>query len=268
MLKKVYENSYVMKIQIASDLHIDYKNNSIDIDPFKYIEPEGDILILAGDIGSFYKITQLKVFLQKLSRCFEHIIYIPGNHEYYRVYNSPPKTMDELLTLFILRTKLIRNLHILNRSCVKFGHIIIAGCTLWSKIGIPLPKYQVKIHGMDTKKYTEEHIKDLYFIKDTMDACDYYGFHTIVVTHHCPTFDLMETKYTKAKNNSLYFSNLNKFIEKSNVQTWIYGHTHLNKNILIGNTNIICNQKGKIKDNVKDYKKKFTIFIDNEKTYT
>ena len=45
----------MMTIQIASDLHIEYKNDLVP-DPLNYLIPSADILILAGDIGSFYKI--------------------------------------------------------------------------------------------------------------------------------------------------------------------------------------------------------------------
>jgi predicted phosphodiesterase len=51
--------------QIVSDLHIEYKNNEIP-DPLTLITPTSEILILAGDIGSLYKIKQLQGFLEKL----------------------------------------------------------------------------------------------------------------------------------------------------------------------------------------------------------
>ena len=41
-----------MIIQYCSDLHIEHVNK-ISINPFDYIKPIGDVLILAGDIGSF-----------------------------------------------------------------------------------------------------------------------------------------------------------------------------------------------------------------------
>ena len=40
--------------QLASDLHIEYQNNRVNA--FDFITPTADILILAGDIGSLYKI--------------------------------------------------------------------------------------------------------------------------------------------------------------------------------------------------------------------
>ena len=70
-----------MQIQIASDLHIEYINQPIDVDDF--IKPVAPILVLAGDIGSLYLYDQLHKFLSDLSNKFKHILYIPGNHEFY-----------------------------------------------------------------------------------------------------------------------------------------------------------------------------------------
>ena len=44
-----------------------------------------DILILAGDIGSLYKIKQLTNFFNTIQSYYKHILYVPGNNEYYRI---------------------------------------------------------------------------------------------------------------------------------------------------------------------------------------
>ena len=78
--------------QIASDLHIEYKNDE-PCNPLKFITPSADILILAGDIGSFYKMNQLKTFLTELCCYFLLVIYVPGNNEYYNVNEYKKKSM-------------------------------------------------------------------------------------------------------------------------------------------------------------------------------
>ena len=84
-----------LNLQIVSDIHIEYKNDEIP-NPLDYITPTAEILILAGDIGSLYKIKQLKGFLDILCKHFKTVIYVPGNHEYYLMtdYNHLP--MEEL----------------------------------------------------------------------------------------------------------------------------------------------------------------------------
>ena len=61
----------MVSIQIASDLHIECIDND-DVDPLDFVTPEAPILILAGDIGSFYRQKQLKNFLTKLCTHFSN----------------------------------------------------------------------------------------------------------------------------------------------------------------------------------------------------
>lgn len=81
-----------MIIQIASDLHLNHQeSDKVE----EYIVPKGDVLVLAGDIGNLHRYDQLFTFLQKVSELFQYVLYVPGNHEYYRVNNRKMLTMFE-----------------------------------------------------------------------------------------------------------------------------------------------------------------------------
>ena len=54
-----------MKIQYCSDLHLEFEQNEDYIQDFP-LKPEGDILILAGDIMSLKKVKEHDVFLDYL----------------------------------------------------------------------------------------------------------------------------------------------------------------------------------------------------------
>jgi predicted phosphodiesterase len=96
-----------MRFQLFSDLHVEYQNNNIEIDPIEYITPTEENCILAGDIGSFYKIQQLEYFLTKLCNLFKRVIYVPGNQEYYTVINEEQLPMNILLKrLYVIEAKL------------------------------------------------------------------------------------------------------------------------------------------------------------------
>ena len=72
----------MLNIQILSDIHIE-KINSNTVSGLDFITPTAPILILAGDIGSLYRIEQLEYFFSTIYKYFKYILYVPGNNEYY-----------------------------------------------------------------------------------------------------------------------------------------------------------------------------------------
>lgn len=263
-----------LNIQIVSDLHIEYKNNDIP-DPLKYINPVSKILILAGDIGSLYKIDQLKGFLKKLCIHFEMVLYVPGNHEYYMQHdmNCNPMSMEDLNERLHSLEDDIENLYILNRKSIIIDDICISGCTLWTKTAVKIPKFIVRIHGLNTNMYNILHHNDLKYINSMVDYCAKKSLKLVVITHHCPSYDIMDNTHKiildgkenikkKDKFVSLYFSNLNHLLYKNKIHTWICGHIHQNFDFITNNgTRLVGNQYGKPKDNIDDYSKEFVVKI-------
>jgi predicted phosphohydrolase len=254
----------MLTFQIASDLHIECNTENY-LDPLSFITPSADILILAGDIGSFYKIEQLKEFLTKLCKYFQIVIYIPGNHEYYIQKDIKPCTMKFLLRSIKILEHFIKNLYVLNKSCIEINNICIVGCTLWSNPTIKIPKYIVRIKGMNTYIYKKKFYEELRYITDMIDFCKKLNKKLIVVTHHMPTYSIFDTPNInkRGKYLSLYASNLDHLLVKDNIDTWISGHIHLNFDIITdGGTHLVGNQLGKPRDNIQDYnmRKIITIF--------
>jgi UDP-2,3-diacylglucosamine pyrophosphatase LpxH len=245
--------------QIVSDLHIEYKNDCL-IDPLTLITPSSNILIMAGDIGSFYKYYQLKYFLEIICKEFKIVLYVPGNSEYYKTLNHGPLGMKQLFENIIKINENIPNLYVLNQSSVKIGEYCFAGTTLWSHLEIPLPKYIVRIHDMDTQMYTEFFNKDIKYIDKMINYCQQNDLKLIMITHYGPTFKILEGVKKKKKFESLYANNLDHLLYYNKVHTWICGHVHKNFDFVTnGGTRIVGNQKGKPKDNIIDYKHDFVI---------
>ena len=252
----------MLKIQVVSDLHIEYKSNFVP-DPLTFIIPTSDILILAGDIGSFYKCAQLKEFLERLCIYFKIVIYIPGNHEYYYVNGYTKSSMEQLYNNFVKEASSIQNLHILNCSSVQIEDVCILGCTLWSKPQISIPPFIVRIQEMDTITYNNIHNNHLIYIKKMMKYCKRKSIKLLVVTHHCPTFSVITSKKRlNDKYISLYATNLDNLLKKENVHTWIAGHIHINFDLITeGGTHLVGNQLGKNKHIAKNYNKSKIIEI-------
>jgi len=251
-----------MNIQIVSDLHIEYKNDLVP-DPLDFITPSADILILAGDIGSLYKLNQLSTFLKKLCSHFQLVLYTLGNHEFYYFNESNLKTMNELLDDLMVIKEKIPNLYILNRSSLLINGICFSGATLWSKAECNIPKYIVKINEMTTKLYLDMHEEDLAYINSMIRYCKKKNYKHVIITHHCPSYRVLDRTY---KNNnrfaSLYATNLDHLLRKNNVDTWISGHNHCNFDYITdGGTRVVSNQLGKPIDNITDFSKEFIITL-------
>jgi len=245
----------MVRFQIASDLHIEYKNNLLITDLTQYITPSADILILAGDIGNLSKFDQLKSFLKLVCQKFTHVLYVPGNHEYYSSHIPFAVLNDRLIKL----GNMFSNLVILNRKSVCIDDVCIIGCTLWSKAKIEIPSY-INIVDITTKKYNDMHIQDLQYIMKMIDYCRVKNMKLLVITHHVPTYKLMKDK--NEENASMYATDLDHLLRYDYVHTWICGHIHRNFDFttLMG-TRLVGNQYGKPKDNITDYKFDMTIEI-------
>jgi predicted phosphodiesterase len=252
-------NESYFKIQLVSDLHIEFKNNDIP-NVEDYLIPSAPRLIMAGDIGTFYKYEQLLGFLTKVCKLYTQVFYVMGNHEYYMQKDIPPLTFDEIEKRKLDLQRQIGNLFILDRSSVTFGNICLIGCTLWSRTQLfEIPKFIVKINGINIRNYNSKFEEDFKYIKKTVEHCKENNLIPIVITHYVPTFDVITEEKMNFKFRSLYVTDLNNFIKDSKIHTWICGHTHKNFDKKVYDTRVISNQKGKARDRVFDYSKEFVL---------
>ena len=240
-----------MKIQYASDLHLEFNDNSkyLKKNPLKVT---GDILILAGDIHVIDKGNFLKnSFWDWASTNYKQVIIAFGNHEFYDGYD-----LSQMKDGFKLKIR--ENVYYYYNCVISIDDIDIIVSTLWSYIQDKNKKiceleindfYQIKF---DKKKLTadlfnEEHKRCLDFIKKSINESK---AHTkIIVTHHVPSNLLVAKEFKGSNVNDAFTVDLTDYIKKSGVQYWIYGHSHRNINKVIGNTSCLCNQVGYIMAN-------------------
>lgn len=99
-----------------------------------------------------------------------------------------------------------------------------------------------------------------------MRYCKSNDLQMVVVTHHCPSYDVLQNSH---KSNdrfvSLYVSNLDYLLDSSYVHTWIAGHTHKNFDYITqGGTRLVSNQRGKPRDHVYDFSKDFVVKVEKK----
>lgn len=231
------------KFQIASDLHIEaYDKNPVCED---FIDPECEILILAGDVGRITRFDQIKSFLISVCSKFKIILYIPGNQEYYRVDHMPENSFYEINLKLAELQKEIKNLYILNRKIVIINDVCIVGCTLWTQAMITLPDFIVKIPNMTKEKYNKLHRDSVKYLQKAISYAKSKKLKLLVVSHHCPSYSFLDYQ---SKFSSLYASNLDYLFVEKDIHTWVFGHTHENHDRYIKGIRFVTNQRGKGKN--------------------
>ncbi len=238
-----------MKIQYASDLHLEFLQNKafIRANPLAIA---GEVLILAGDIVPFAIMDQHKDFFSYIADNFQTTYWIPGNHEY---YHSDATTKTG--TLF---EKIQSNIFLVNNTTVKHQYVNFIFSTLWSKVNptnelikFGLTDFHVITYNgthFSVDKYNELHDNSVHYIKRALQHN--ITNKTVVVTHHIPTFLNYSPVYEDGDLSEALGVELSHIIETSTIDAWIYGHTHCNTpDFTISNTQMLTNQLGYVQPN-------------------
>lgn len=237
-----------MKLQYASDLHLEFPENKEFLKKNPLV-PMGDVLILAGDIVPFAVMEKHNDFFDYISLNFSETYWIPENHEYY--YSDIADYRD-------LKIKQIRaNVFLVNNTVIEKGNLRIVFSSLWSHIS-EHKQWSIRqsISDFHVIKYKNEKLLPFHF-NELHDECltflknelirDYSG-KTIVATHHVPTFFNYPEKYKDSELNEAFAVELFDLIESNEPDYWIFGHHHVNVGAFtIGKTNLVTNQMGYIK---------------------
>lgn len=250
-----------MKIQIISDLHQEFGSTELDFS-------NSDLVVFAGDLNLGVKgINWIKETVTN-----KPVIYVLGNHEYYK--GTYPKTLYKIKEL-----ALNSNVHVLENDSVEIDGVNFLGCTLWtdfSLFGNPReygslcqskmndykkirrdPSYS-KLRTIDTYRIHNESLRWL-----TQEFEKLQNKTTIVVTHHAPSIKSIPEQYKNDPISSAYASDLEYLIEKYQPKIWIHGHIHEPINYRIKETEIICNPHGYIDEPYNGYKKELIKTVHN-----
>jgi predicted phosphohydrolase len=239
-----------LKLQYASDLHIEFPQNR-EFLKSHYLQPAGEILILAGDIVPFAVIDKHKDFFSYLSDNFKMTYWLPGNHEYYH-FDIAEKSGE-------VNEKIRSNLFLVNNISKVHENTKMIFSTLWSKIS-PGHQWQIerslndfrliKFNGyrFSADKFNRLHEECLTFIEKELNET--LTENTVVISHHCPTFLNYPEQYKGDLLNEAFAVELYDLIHSSKIDYWVFGHHHSNvPEFSIGNTKLVTNQLGYVQRN-------------------
>lgn len=268
-----------MLIHQMSDLHLEFNHK------FRAANHcDADILMLNGDICVADYFTKSDAspkkylgdialdFFEKAAAEYSHVVYIPGNHEYYHgVFTE---------TIPILKQTLahLTNVHILNDDYVDIMGYKIIGATLWTDCDNENPLVMDYLGGYlnDFKIVTyskipykgfwpidsvKKHKESIRYIAQECENSD----KVIVMSHHAPSELSIHSSYRDPMYyyaNRGYFSDLDQFIlDRPQIKLWTHGHMHNNFDYTIGSTRIVCNPMGYHTENVQGFKKDNIIIV-------
>jgi len=226
-----------LRVQILSDLHFEFDGD--DGEAFTRDVPvAADVLVLAGDVIPLRERDTVRGALDLFCKRFKHVIFVPGNHEYYRT--SPVEAKVLLDTC----AREIPNLHILNPGIVLIGETRFIGATLW------FPKTPDEIlyrHILNDFRMIEgfvpwvhnTHAAHLKFLKTEIQPGD------VVITHHLPHPRSIAPQHASSPWNRFFVADdAAGLVERAAARLWIHGHTHTPCDYVVGKTRVVCNPRG------------------------
>jgi predicted phosphodiesterase len=233
-----------MRLQLASDLHLERQPGFVLTQA-----PDADVLVLAGDVGSYQAGSLLPGSDFGLERFapgspgapWKTVLYVPGNHE----YDGLP--FDE--THARLRATCERlGITWLEREVVVLGGVRFVGTTLWSDFealaiakrtmtqqmqarekafraaNFYLRRFTATRGGepMLAEQWREQALRCQQWLRDAL-AADFDG-PTVVVTHFAPSLRSADPRYGLTPGTAGFCNALDALLDRADY--WLHGHLH------------------------------------------
>lgn len=232
-----------MRIYSISDIHTEFYT----VDNLPKITVSADVLVLAGDVGRCDTEQHTNLLVAFLTSCnHQHIIYIPGNHEF---YGWQPNQYDEVIEKLHTICKPLSNVHFLHKDYVTINEYTFIGTTLWSAIDHDATKQISDFRYVFTDKvdYLEKFVSHYVWLRKLLKSFQDKKCPTIVVTHHLPSIKLIHNRFQLHEYKSLntaFYTNIVDKLELHFTKYWFCGHTHEYATFTYGDCKIIVNPVG------------------------
>ena len=214
------------KLQIISDVHTEC---GMSVEKFASLLKTADVTVLAGDIVN--RASKLAPFLKECKKISTFVIFVCGNHEYYR------KSVDQDYAEICKQEDVV----FLQRNRIKVDGIWFCGATLWSNVSDAV--HEMMNDPFKGKKIREMHAIDKKWLQENVEKAD------VVITHHLPSLQLIDEKYSDSPLICAFASNLENLLKELQPTAWICGHTHKKFDIVLENVRIIANPVGYANEN-------------------
>jgi predicted phosphodiesterase len=220
-----------------SDLHLEmHADRGAEL--IRELDPTGvDVLVLAGDVTMARSYEDLEDVFKPLARKYRHILYVPGNHEYYR--SSPKQVAGNLAKLM----REIPEVVIPENGAVLIAGQRFVGGTMWfprDSMGELNKRFMNDfslIQDFEPWVY-DQNIAFEKVVATEVEASD------VVVTHHLPAPQSVAPRFALSALNAFFLSDMTSYLRKFQPKLWIHGHTHDRCDYMIDNTRVVANPLG------------------------
>jgi hypothetical protein len=167
---------------------------------------------------------------------WDHVIYVAGNHEkWYGAFKDTDKTIGEICNKF-------KNVYDLDNEFIDIETNNetkrIFGGTGWFKDPLDNPvkgRWPDYLYIKNLEPYAYHRNQEF---QERAEMCK----PDLVVSHHMPNEACVQPKYAGDISNHFYHGGFD--VEKIGAKTWMFGHTHIAIDMMLGNTRAVCNPFG------------------------
>lgn len=237
-----------MRIQLASDLHLEHLESRFPGETSISVAHGTDLAVLAGDIGNGCRALEL----------FRDwpipVLYVAGNHESYGAAWAD--------TIGSLREAAHdSSVRFLERDVADFGGVRFLGCTLWTDYKLRSNRTQRQLMENAELRISDhrqirtesgsyfsaadalrEHETSRAWLESEL-ARPYAG-KTVVITHHGPHPLSVHPRYAGDPTNAAFVSDLGDLIREFGPALWVHGHVHDSFDYNVGRCRVVANPRG------------------------
>lgn len=240
-----------MRLQILSDLHLEFFSGDDLRGQLPPVVPGVDVLVLSGDITKHARALDIAAAAPLPT------VLIAGNHEWYGgnldVSGQARAPLRQGNAIF------------LENGTVEIGAVRFLGATLWTDyalFGNPV------LHGEHAGQTMTDHRRIRAPVRQPNGKITYGRFRpaqakrlhaasraclmrelnrdwpgkTVVVTHHLPSLHSVPVRLREDLLSAAYASRLDDLVALADL--WIHGHSHQSADYRIGKCRILCNPRG------------------------
>ena len=233
-----------MRIQVLSDLHTEDYECPVDFLSGGQLQfPGADVLALCGDIVAVecQGAERIRGVFEFLSRQAKHVLFVPGNHEYWGT-KAKPGTAE--ITEHVLRSCIdtLPNMQYLNNDQVVIDGVHFLGGTMWFPDDRLNQLYEKHWPDFENIARLSDWVYE--YNRIFVELAEKVTPKTVVLTHHLPAARSVAPQFQESDWNRFFVCDMSRVITERQPQLWLHGHTHCSLDYRIEKTRVICNPFG------------------------